>query len=114
MATTHTSVVGFDNTQVETWTLGNADTGAATILGSAPFKTVAVTGTFGGATVVVEGSNDNTNFFTLNDPSGTPASLSFTAAGMKKVLENPIWIRARSSGGAGTAVVVTLVAAIGL
>ena len=61
-------------------------------------KTVQITGTFGGATIVIEGSNDGTNFGTLNDNTG--ASLSFTAAaGPVLIAENPLAIRPTVSGG---------------
>jgi len=43
-------------------------------------RSVHVTGTFAGATIVLEGSNDGTNYFTLANPAG--AALSFTRAGL--------------------------------
>src|SRR5258708_30422689 len=46
-------------------------------------RSVQVTGTFAGATIVLEGSNDGTNYFTLSNPAG--AALSFTAAGLMHV-----------------------------
>lgn len=44
-----------------------------------------VLGTFGGATIVLQGSNDGTNWQTLNDPAGSP--ISFTSAGLAAVQE---------------------------
>ena len=58
-------------------------------------------GGFNGCTVVIEGSNDNTNFQTLTDGLGNP--LSFTAAGLKQICECVRYIRPKvSSGTAGT------------
>ena len=69
-------------------------------------KTVQASGTWASATVVIQGSNDNVTWFTLNDPGGT--ALSFTADAIKVILENPLYIRPKSSGGSGTDVNVTL------
>ncbi len=62
-------------------------------------KSIQVFGTFGGATVTIQGSNviDSPTYATLNDPSGT--SLAITSAGIKQVLENTYWIRPIVSGG---------------
>src|SRR3990170_2252557 len=105
---------GDDNVRIVLWeTMGNADTGVgvdgtgSTIqLPGFADRTVQVAGTFGGATVTVQGSNDGTNWATLRDPQG--ADLTFTVAGIKQVLEVTRHIRATTSGGAGTDVDVTL------
>lgn len=60
-------------------------------------RSVHVMGTFAGSTVVIEGSNDGTNYYTLNDPSGSP--LSFTTAGLRQVQELTQYIRPRVSVG---------------
>lgn len=81
--------------------LGNADTGTAIQLSNFPKKTIDIRGTFGSATVVVQGSMDGTNWVTLNDSGGN--ALSFTSAsGLKVILENPKHIRVSTSGGTGT------------
>src|SRR5260370_9716330 len=41
-------------------------------------RSAQVTGTFAGATIVLEGSNDGSNYFTLSNPPGT--ALSFPPA----------------------------------
>jgi hypothetical protein len=71
---------------------------------------VQVQGTFGASgSVSVEGSNDGVNYHTLRDPQGV--SLTFTAAGLKAVLELTRFIRPRVTAGDGTtALTVTLVA----
>lgn len=60
---------------------------------------VQVTGTFGGATVVLQGSIDGTNWVTLKNFSGD--DLSFTAAGGSDFSTSARYIRASSSGGTG-------------
>lgn len=111
MAAVDTVIVNWNSTITALWTLANADTGNAAIMNRFADRTVAVTGTFGGATVTVEGSNDKVNWFTLNDNAG--AALTFTAAGMKLILENPVYVRAKTAGGAGTAVSVIIAGAGG-
>ncbi len=70
-------------------------------------KTVALTGTWLSATIVIQGSNDNVTWFTLADPQGNV--LSFGSDGMETILENPRYIRPKSSGGSGTDVDVIIV-----
>lgn len=88
--------------------LGNATTGAAADMGAYADKTVQIVGTFGGATVTIQGSSDLTNWVTLNDTEGDP--LAETSAGMFVILENPAYIRAITSGGTGTDVDVIITA----
>ncbi len=72
-------------------------------------KCVQLTGTFTATTMLIEGSNDGTNYATLTDPQGNP--LSFTAAGIEQILENPRYVRPRASASGGsTDVTVTIVA----
>jgi len=64
-------------------------------------KTVQITGTWDGATVLIQGSNDATTYFTLTDPQGN--AVSFTADGMETIMESPLYIRPfRSVAGGGT------------
>lgn len=89
-----------------TWALAGADTGLPWSINYAADLTVQVSGTFGGATAVLEGSNDGTNWATLNAVVGT--NTSFTSAGIRKAAEMPAYIRAVTSGGTGSAVSVTV------
>ena len=91
-----------------TWALADADTGTAFPVPYAADLTVQVSGTFGSATAVLQGSNDGTNWSTLNAWIGT--NTSFTAAGIRKVTENPGYIRAVSTG--GTASTISVVVAV--
>lgn len=83
-----TEIPGF---KVFTWdgiTSGNtAEPVAIPMLGDKTVQVVA-TSTFSGS---LQGSNDGTNFQTLNDPFGNP--LTFTADGLKTVLENCAYIK---------------------
>jgi hypothetical protein len=70
--------------------------------------TVQVTGTFGGATIAMQMSNDGTNFVPLLVAPGG-AAVTFVAAGMVQVGGPvPRFIRPTSSGGAADTVVVTV------
>lgn len=71
-------------------------------------RSVAFTGTFGGATVVLQGSNDGANWFTLTDPFGN--AISRTTAGLVQVLEFTRFVRPAVSGGSGAAITVVLMA----
>lgn len=88
------------------WALGNADDGAPFTIPFPSSITFQASGTFGAATVVLEGSNDGTNWTTLNAVAGSTCSL--TALGLRKAVEEPVFVRARSSGGTGSAIVATL------
>lgn len=60
---------------------------------------IQVNGTFGAGTAVLQGSNDGTNWFTLNNAQG--AAISTTAALLKKVAEIPLWVRPNVTGADG-------------
>jgi hypothetical protein len=86
---------------VQTWdALDGSDNGDAAMHEGFTDRTVHVTGTFDSATVTIQGSNDGTNWATLNDVAGAP--LTFTAAGMRTIREAPYYTRAITSGGGGT------------
>ena len=87
----------------QTWnTLLLADTGSVAVLTKWSDKTVQIRGTWGGATLVIQGSNDGgTTWTTLTDPQGN--ALSFTTGSpMEAIQENPERIRPSTSGGNGT------------
>jgi hypothetical protein len=66
-----------------------------------PFKTVSVSGTFGGATCTFQGSLDGTTWFGLLDPGGN--ALAFTAAGGGQVaMATPRYVRPLVSSASGT------------
>lgn len=71
-------------------------------------KTVQIYGVFGGCSVVIEGSNDplvesdinNSTWWTLKNWDGE--AMTKTAAGGWVILDNPIYVRAKTTGGDGT------------
>jgi len=70
-------------------------------------RSVQITGTFGDNTVVLQGSNDGTNYVTLSDPQGN--AISKTTASIEAVLEYTRMVRpAFTATGTGTSIVVTL------
>lgn len=76
------------------------DVGDAFVLSNYADRSFQVVGTFGGAAIVVEGSNDGVNYSTLNDPQGNPISLS--TAKIEAISELVVNIRPRVVGGDGT------------
>lgn len=80
--------------------LAQGDDGAP--LGCAQYadRSFQVAGTFGGASVDVEGTNDGVNWATLTDPQGN--NLIFTAAKIEMVSEATLKIRPRIVGGDAT------------
>ncbi len=73
-----------------------------------PDKTVQATGTWGGATLVVQGSADNVTYVGLNDSRGEGNAISMSADNIVTIAENPQYIRAVTSGGTGTSLTVTI------
>jgi hypothetical protein len=93
------------------WTpLLNGDSGAPFPMPGFADRSVQITGTFGaGGTVLIEGSNDGTNYATLTDPQGV--ALSKTAAALSEISQIVKFIRPRVSAGDGTtSITVTLLA----
>lgn len=83
------------------WLLANGDSGVPHQMTGYADRSFQAEGTFGaGGTVVCEGSNDATNYRTLNDHFGAAASL--TAAKLIGIAEVPQWVRPRCSAGDGT------------
>ena len=67
-----------------TWLLTSANADGAPVQANQwADRTFQATGTFGGATCAVEGSNDGVSWFTLSNAAGATAA-TFTAAGMKE------------------------------
>lgn len=91
-----------DKAQLVVWTgLLNGDTGAPIKFPASAFKSIQFNGTFGaGGTIVLQGSNDGTNYYTLTDPQGN--AISKTAAGLEAIEEICLWIRPSVTAGDGT------------
>lgn len=89
--------------RIATWE-GENTAGNATITRYAPLTSLAVSsvqvsGTFGAATVVLQGSNDGVTYATLKDLQGT--NISFTAAGFAEFSSGAAFIKPSISGGTG-------------
>lgn len=86
---------------VTTWSaLLAGDDGEPVRLAVFSDRSVQVSGTFGGASVTIGGSNDGVTYHALTDTAGD--ALSVTAACLKQIVELPIWIKPRIFGGDGT------------
>lgn len=97
-----------NNVAIYTWTgLATGDTGGPLNGPGFTDASYQIGGTFGGATVVIEGSNDGITYFTLVDPFNV--ALSFTSAAFAQILPIALWIRPRVSGGAAVAINITAV-----
>ena len=94
-----------------TWPLTTADPiGSSIQVVEWADRTWQFTGTFGGATAQLQGSNDNTNWFNLSNAAGG-AAVSLTAAGGAATIELPRYVRPNlTTPGAGAVVSATLCA----
>ena len=91
-----------------TWVLADGDVGDPIDVVEFADRSVQVAGTFGGAAVVIEGSNNASNYNTLTDPQGN--DLSISAAKIEMVTEITRGLRPRVVGGTGVAVSVSVLA----
>lgn len=87
---------------VDQFTLTQGGASAWIERGNHADKCIHAFGTFGGATIRVQGSNEAVpdNGVNLSDPTGT--AIGLTAAGLKGILECPRWLRVVAVGGDGT------------
>lgn len=101
-----TNIVG--DTMRVTWpTMATGDVGSQVDAPEHLFKEVQVLGTFGGATVTIEGSLDGgTTWATLNDPQGN--ALTFTSARLERVQESTARVRPSVAAGAASVTVVMI------
>lgn len=93
---------------VITWALTTADpTGTGVQYTDFSDRSIQFSGTWGGATAVLEGSNDNVTWLGLTDPQGN--AISKTADGLEQVQEMTRYVRARLSAvGVGATVSASL------
>lgn len=92
------------------WTpITSADTAAAFTVGGrgSDLASIQITGTFGGATITLQGSNDGTNYVTLKDITGS--AVSMTSAGLVDLRVAALYIKPVVSGGAAYTFTVTTV-----
>ena len=92
---------GNDRTCIMQWPgMAQGDDGAPITNSQYADRSFQVAGTFGGASVAIEGTNDGSNWATLTDPQGNP--LTFTTAKIEMVSEATWKIRPRVIGGDGS------------
>lgn len=108
---TITPVVARVKNWADAWTIvweavGNADTGTGVQMPHMSDRSVQMSGTWGAATLVLQGSNDNVTWVTLTDGQGN--AISKTADAIEQIAEFTRYIRVSSSGGTGTDVDVTV------
>lgn len=92
---------GNDRCTVATWaSMAQNDVGMP--MGNSQYtdRSFQVAGTFGGASVSIEGTNDGSNWAVLTDPQGNP--LTFTTAKIEMVSEATLRVRPKVTGGDGT------------
>lgn len=110
MATVDPTVTEADGgTIVVEWAgLGPNDVGAPVRYAGAVDRTVQAFGTFGSASIGMQGTLEATpsNWATLNDAQGDP--IAVTAAKVEAITEMVRWIRPSVTGGTGTSVTVLL------
>jgi hypothetical protein len=64
-------------------------------------RSVQIEGTFNGATVAIQGSNDGTTYQTLTDPQGNPISKA-SSLPIEQITEITRYIKPLISGGGGS------------
>lgn len=99
---------GADKTVRVLWeAMGDDDDGTPIIVGERPDGSVQPVGTFGGATVTLQGSNDGVNWVSLTDEAST--AVTFTATGLRMFLPRCWQVRVITAGGSGTDIDVYMV-----
>ena len=96
---------------VATWAaLANGDVGITVDYPRWADRNVQVFGTFGsGGSIKIEGSNNGSNWVTLTDMAGS--TCVFTAAGVKMIQENVMWVRPSVTAGDGTTALTAVLVA---
>lgn len=94
--------------QIYTWTgVTESDTfGPAPIDSPVRQATLQISGTFGGATVIAQGSNDGSTFVALDDVED--AAISHTSAGGSELRYLWPYMRPSASGGSSQSLTATL------
>ena len=77
--------------------MGGSDEGAPLAMPASNDRSVQVVGSFDGATVALQGSNDGVNFSVLTDPQGI--SLNFNSPKIEVITELTRFIKPVVSGG---------------
>jgi len=111
MATIKPAAIAVNDDAVRiTWTpvTENDTCGAYTGASHYDDRSIQVTGTFGGSTTALHGSNDGSNFSALSDAFGV--SIGLSSAGIKQVMEYTYSFKPVPSGGTGQSLTMTVLA----
>ena len=112
MATIPMTIETVDGTRImrATWSgIGNGDNGQTMDYPEWADRNIQVFGTFGvGGALSFEGSNDQSNWVTLHDATGS--TISFSTAGVKMILENVLYVRPVVVGDGTTSLTAIMVA----
>lgn len=93
--------------RIISWTgIAEGDTCAAARLSQFADRTVQIEGTFGGATITIEGSLDTVNFHVLTDPQGN--AISAGSAKLEAISELTYDVKPVITDGSGSDITVTL------
>lgn len=104
---TDVSKVGDGSAMLAVWAAATeADTFAAVPMPEYQARSISIQGTFGGATVVVNGSIDGTNFTGLTNPAGV--AISKTSAAVVGVFEAVRYYQPAHSGGSSESLTVSM------
>lgn len=109
IAATSVDISYHQDRSVYVWTwaaLTENDTAASLDLGDYEAAAVEFSGTFGSATIVLQGSVLGTTYTGLKDLGGT--SISATSAAWQSVREQPRLVRPSASGGSSQSLTITL------
>ena len=107
MSYTLNDIGGNGNVLLATWVISNTvPTGDEVEWTPFADRCVQMAGTFNGATITVEGSNDGSNWHALSDPQGNP--LAFTTGKIEQVLEITRYMRPKMTSGSGANVTVSV------
>lgn len=101
---------GDGSAKLISWTGGATADGAATGVELPEWadNCCQIIGTIGGATITIEGSNDGTNWETLNNAQGGALSFVALTSTIKQIVERPRFIRPKITGGNATGIGVYL------
>jgi hypothetical protein len=100
------------------WNLGGTESGDPVRVPAFTDKSYGMWGTWGSATCVLQGSWDikhppeEGSWMALKESDNSTAA-SQTANGCGVVLENPVWIRPKTTGGTGSVIQIVLTAKTG-
>jgi hypothetical protein len=104
---TFTPVSGVVQTQWVAASTANTPNALLVKNNAARKASIQITGTFGGATVALQGSNDGVNYVTLKDVTNT--AISTTSATLVDFETSVLYLKPLITGGTGDSITITVV-----